>query len=910
MVFVVKTSPVYTGRADVVGYPLYADFNVDQYFTLFHIAAFYFPALTIGVYALLSLIDRRRLPSPTDIVRWPASSPPRAEDQSEPEVRRTTVVSAFSRVGRVALVGALFGLEVGIWRNSDHVAWNVIVVALLFAAAVYAAAAVWVRVESGDFWDIAAVLNALAVPFGIGGLTLVSRSTSLVTLDDGQIHRYPWLRLSIAAVLTVLALLFVVWRLVRHRSPAARADTERLGIAFLTIPLGIFLFTAQLLPTTLPGWTFEDGQGLASQHLMTSGFFPWRDILLAHGLFLDGLRNMFSMAVFGSSHWGALVADGLIFGPLYAAGMYYLAATLLRGRNLLLLLTVALVVSTSAWIFVIDIRFVAWPFILALLVAALRRSAWWKSSLLGVAVTIEAILVPESAYFAIATFAGIAGYEFVNRHDARSRLRAFSRTAGLAAGGAVTVGALVLVLAANHALSSFIGYYVAFVPGHELEGGLPIVASLNPFLVFVIAAPIAAWLATIAIAGSKMVLRRRLTVADWTLMVAALAGILYFGKGLARADLGHLEQAYSQSIPALMILAIIVVSAIDRWLSSWTLTKDLVLRVGGQVASAAALIAVLIASPQPVGALVGASTYNFHPHTGSEPTVAPLGYATGDHVDPTLISDLNTVLGAYSGPGSTVLDLTNNPGIFYYVLDYYPPTSYYNISIAESQQSQDQVIADIQHHSPKLAIVSAHLYEDYTLGLPAWDQINNQVRHHLVYQYVFDHYRPLLDVDGFVIYALDTVQGPPVSTFASQLSAPPRTDDLAFDSGQCAWGYIPDHLTIQPSAGELANAVSISTSQTSSSVQTLSLPEGAAWGSYRWLEIDSATGFSPGAFSVYQGNNDDYHSVTFWTMGGTDVHRYLVHVGACGQWHGYSADPLTFVQTQGSQQFTAFRLVP
>jgi hypothetical protein len=86
-------------------------------------------------------------------------------------------------------------------------------------------------------------------------------------------------------------------------------------------------------------------------------------------------------------------------------------------------------------------------------------------------------------------------------------------------------------------------------------------------------------------------------------------------------------------------------------------------------------------------------------------------------------------------------------------------------------------------------------------------------------------------------------------------------------------------------------------------------PPGKTWASYRWLEIDSRSGFRPDTFSLSDRMSaDPGRSITFQTLE-TSPHTYRVQVASCAQWHAYDTRPL-FLSSESSQSIASIKLVP
>jgi hypothetical protein len=888
-----RTPKDLTVKTDVIGNPIYADFNIERYFSEFHIVAYWLPAIALAVYAALTLL-----------ARWRARRPLRAVSVALAQPIVPPPPGIAGRVARTLMVGAVFGLELAIWQGGEHPVLILAGVAVGWSIAIHAAAWAWAKAGHQRSTALgAAVLNAVTVPFGVLGLLLVSSVSAITTLDDGRRHPTPWLPWWVAFGVTAVALALVLRPLLAARDRRSPLTVERRAIVFLSIPLAIYI-TVISIPHALPGqsWVFEEGHWLVGQQLISHGFFPWRDFLTDHGLFEDSLRALLGTAAFGDTRWATVLGDVLVWYPAFLLGLYYLTAYITESRSMAFLVAVAALLCAGTPLIALHVRFLLWAYIVLLLLATLRKRTRWRPALLGLLITGQAVLVPESAYCAIAVFVALVGYEATHR-EGRTLLAAFSNTIWYAASAVALALVFLVILASQHALGSFVNYYVIFLDGHELAGGIPHL-EWTPWVVFWAATPIAGWLATVAFIAYKVRQGRRPDAFDWTLVATAILSVLYYGKFLARADL-HLLQSFGVCAPMFIMLVYLLADRIDLAALRIPRAPRLAALVGGRAASAlVAVIAVAILG-QTLVDTVGGAPQRFRPVAATEPTLPQLGYASADALDPALYHDLKVVTDTYVGPGGRIEDFSNQPGIFHFALGLVPATRYYHIALAIPEAAQEDVVKQLAANPPNLVVINDGRY-----GLPAWDLIANQVRHHTVAQWIYDHYKPLMSIDTEVLFVLASASLPPPSAIAAQLSQPPVTDGLWFATQVCDWGYIPDHLTVVPSNDEQAAAATLWSGEglAPAPVQ-LSPPPGKTWSDYRWLEVDTRSGFADDTFVLHQAPHaDGAHVIVFGTTF-SSPHRYFVHVGACGQWHGYAPDALTL--THDSQAaVTAIRLLP
>ena len=71
---------------------------------------------------------------------------------------------------------------------------------------------------------------------------------------------------------------------------------------------------------------------MACANVVASGYFPWRDMFLVHGLFPDVLAGSVGQAIFGDSIWGVHAGHIVILIPLFWVCIYLFAVWVSR-RN-------------------------------------------------------------------------------------------------------------------------------------------------------------------------------------------------------------------------------------------------------------------------------------------------------------------------------------------------------------------------------------------------------------------------------------------------------------------------------------------------------------------------------------------------------------------------------------------------
>ena len=177
--------------------------------------------------------------------------------------------------------------------------------------------------------------------------------------------------------------------------------------------------------------------------------------------------------------------------------------------------------------------------------------------------------------------------------------------------------------------------------------------------------------------------------------------------------------------------------------------------------------------------------------------MSSMGYADPNAIDPATVSDMQAIFKAYLRPGDWVFDFSNEPALTYYLLGQTPRVRYYQVTMAETERAQKDLISELEAHPPKLVV-----FNDETYGLLNWDGIPNQVRHYEVSQYILDHYTPLLDTHTQLIYGLTSAQLSPDLAASLPLQQPPQTQNIDFAGFACDWGYTPNFLSISPAPSQ------------------------------------------------------------------------------------------------------------
>jgi hypothetical protein len=793
------------GVIDIVGYPTFANFNYVAPFTAYRLAVYAFP---IGILIIYSLLAWR------GPLRRPARSPRRTaiemRDVAVADVPAATPVGrALSMIGRLLLPAGVVMLEASTHSTltTARIDRLAIICALCYLVGVFALAGllIWRRRGAGTLVSqariaIAEVNGVAGAAAAVVGLWFVSRHSVVLVLSDHTARGWPWLP-SWLALFGVLAIIgWAAWRL------RAGVNPVHVEGRLLTVVVGSVLvfLTFSVLPGQLGAFAgFDDAQDLAGANLLNHGLFPWRDLLFIHGLYVDVFRGNIGFALFGDTRWGVYAGQSVVLGPMAWVLLYLFVAWLSRRNTWFLGGFVVLMLAGT--LDQLDGRFILVPVVLVLLGETLRRRLLiWCVALISV-LFIQAVLIPETTFLVIPALITVLAADLVHRDRAGGLWQALQCSRWCAQTGVVLLVAWCGYLAANHALRPYLDYYLIFGPDHNAAG----VVSPNhiqPHHLFEFGLGIVLVLLTFWSTVSRFRVRRAWTERDWVTIAAAAFVAMYGEKAIGKFDGGHINNVFTATLPLALLWAERGLRAADHVLHQvvrsrypaprlirWqrvafsfrspanVLVVLLLLITLPAVAGTPSLVARVQTIPQQQQALADA-----------EPSIPRLGYATPGEVNPELVHDLGALLDAYAGQTAPVFDMTNAPGFFYYLLDRRPGTRFVHVSMAEPPFSQEMLISELKQSRPPVVI-----FDGSGIGLPSWDEVDNDVRHYLVSQYLLDGWQPLLRVSGELLLLRRDLMAnrPPMP----QLKVPPLTTDLWFSSPQCRWGSVPNFLGSAPS---------------------------------------------------------------------------------------------------------------
>ncbi|MGH9089813.1 MAG: hypothetical protein ACRDZR_00290 [Acidimicrobiales bacterium] len=835
---------------DIVGYQIWADFDYRRYLDAYYLVAIAFPLLSIAACYVLGRWGplRRRIrgmapfwrittvlgdrgPSIVRAAHAPGgietaaevedeigtSAPAVAEHDQERAVAPPGVASLFWAVARIAVPGFGVAIEVCLIRSPVQVELTRggLLAGLAYLLAVAGGATLLRKVAAtrpessalrrASTWRSAiALVNSFLALSVLPLLFFVSEKTNIYVRSEHRVIYYHWLPLWL--VIVALAVCLALWLrgLLRMTSVTGASDLEATVLTWLVGPLVFFLLLA-VFPGAIGSFTgFDDAQFLAAPQLVFHhGLFPWREIFLLHGIFQDVFWGAVGLLVFGNTRWGGDAGIGLLMTPLFWIVVYCFTAYFCRRNRLVL---VGLVVAVTTGLLQGNtFRFLVIFVFLILFHRLLRSPTWRWCALFSAFLIVACIIVPEALLFALCLAVLVVIFEAVRYHRGDSIVSTFRRTVRCGTVGIGLLAVWAIYLAVVGALGSFIDYYVIAALDHSLVGALPVQWDMARTIMttFEFAAPVVLWLATVWRVVFKLRARKPWSLGDWMMTGAASFVLVYFPQELERMDAAHVQLVFCVALPILILWAIELLTLADDacarflvWVRQRPRRRDgrslgvTTSQWPKRVATTAAVVGVLAGSvtmPVAVPTLLRRIPENFHASAPDAPPASPakLGYTLPGAVDTAQINTLGSLLNRYAGRSAPVFDFPNELGVTYYLLNRVPGTRYFVASEAQTTFAQSQTVSDLETSRPPVVI-----FYDASFGLPVYDGILESVRTPIIAEYLLDHYRPLVDMQGQLLMLRDDLvkTAPPLPP----LPAGSQTTNLYFTSPECTLGDIPN----------------------------------------------------------------------------------------------------------------------
>jgi hypothetical protein len=829
---------------DIVGYQTWVDFDYLRYLDAYYLIAIAFPLVSIAacfvlgrwgplrrprgdrphLYQITTSLDEQSegaapvtVASPVDGRGQPRPVAPSTSNQAVPSA--PAVIALFWTVARMAVPAVAVGIEVCLVRSPRQafLARGGLAAGVGYLVVVGLSGVLllrWQRAHPGERWlqatttwrSAVALVNSLLSLSVLPLLFFVSEKTNVYVSSKNQVVYYHWLPLWLVIVVTIGCIALWIRGLRRmQRSTSTASALEATALTWLVGPIIFFLVLAVLPGALGYFYAFDDAQFLAAPQLIFHhGLFPWRDIFLLHGLLQDVFYGAVGLLVFGNTRWGGDAGAGLFMIPLFWLVVYAFTAYFCR-KNRLVLVGLVVAVSTSL-LQGNTFRFLVIFVFLILFDRVLRNPTWGWCSLFSGCLVVSCIIVPEALLFAVPLIVLVVIFDAVRYRRGASMSLTFRRSFRCISVGVLLLLAWAVYLAIVGALGDFVDYYAIAVTGHQLEGALPIQWNMvtTTMVTFEFIVPVVLWLMTVWRVVAKLRSRKSWTVADWVMVGAASFVVVYYPQVLERADTGHVLLVFSMTIPLLILWAIELLTLADGAISRFGVrfrqkqtTRSRSRLIGGatsewpkRLVTAAVVAGIAVASiamPISIPTLLRRIPANFH---GAVPDSAPaaspmLGYTLPGTVDTAQINDLGKLLDRYAGRSAPVFDLVSEVGVTYYLLNRVPGTRSFIMAVAQTSLAQRQTISDLERSRPPVVI-----FYDTSFGLPVYDGILQSVRSPLVGQYVLDHYRPLVDVQGQLLMLRNDLvkSAPPLPP----LPVGSQTSGLYFSIPACTLGDIPN----------------------------------------------------------------------------------------------------------------------
>jgi hypothetical protein len=762
---------------DIIGNPIFANFNPGTYRVHYLLIAVAFPALAVAIFWGLDRLARRLRRAALPPLALP-SREAAAEDVA-PERAADSIALGYART---AVVGALLGatIAIGVDAGTNWLATILLPVTAAYVVLARGLASLIPVEARGDAANPAlSAINAVFGSLAVLALAVAAESAHVVEQDTGTSVDYPFVAPWLLGVLGgAIVIGIATW--ISRVEPGRWRRAEGLVLLSLVAPVVVFLFVADMPDELGPPDLFHEGERLTGRALVVGGDFPWRDVLFSHGLFSDVTLPDLNMVSLEDSRWGLTAGASVVERPLFWIFTLLLSVYLFH-RNWLFLVTSQVLLILGWFASADNTRMMLVPLCLLALAALLARSTWPRAAALMAVTLFVGITVPEAIVLVAPIWAVVVAYEAVHRRAPQESGSAWSRTTRCGVAGAALGGAFILYLVANDALGGFVDYYRTFVGGHELTGAFPITGAGFEFWAWVVI-PVVVILSAWIYSAFAVFSRRWFTRADWVVGAAVIGLIAYYGKFLARADVGHLAQVAAVAvIPGLYLLYRIVQFADER--ARRTGLRPLAYRP----ATVALALAALVLAPLPALDVAETLPTRLVGSVQRAPADPKLGYANDAALPDGLIRKTQRIVDAYGGE---VYDFTNSPALFGYLVDADPATRFYHVSMAIREKTQRMVIDELEEERPPLVAFSSRQN-----GLFSWDGIVNPVRHYLISDYLLDNYRPAARVDDYVFMVRNDVPLDPAT------SAHESPNDLLFEGQTCDWGFAPEFLDQRPASG-------------------------------------------------------------------------------------------------------------
>ena len=785
---------------DRMGYALVYNFPLDRYWQVFLLWMFLFPAVVLATYLVLPKLFARS----EQMCEVVGASDTIAVHVVEEEIAPVAGVMHF---WRVALVAGVFGYEcaVAAGRQSTNGWWILGAGTAAYMALVYGVSHFGKRALSA--------VNLFGTTFVLLGAWWVSSTTEMLVASTGQHREFAWLPLPVVAVAVVALLVSdVVW----GKRDFVRRERQRL--AFMVVPVFLFIWTSYL-PSTI-GYIdiFHNGESLNGGWLLKSGWMPWRDFFFNIGFYGAAVVPRVSFGLFGTSYWGFSAGTQMIFIPLLVVAIYVACASLasrywmaLVGLTLTLMFPFTAmggftkILAGNSMLFVY--RFASIAFVTVSILLFVRKTTWVRAIFFGVALAYSVIAGSEMVVFATAACATIFLRDAVllrwKRYSLREFVALFRSTLYGAGGVVVALAASAGVMWHYGVLKGYINWWRIFPFPWHIETGTPLNRwpTLAEFgwgtewtVLFAIGIAI---LCVIWFVVWRIRSHRALRNEDWVAVALALGNLLFMQKTLNRPD-SHFYQSLIVSLPLLFYVVTRVVGTMSDSVQKAvvnTRRKTSVHTVAFGVLTMA-LLFPFMTTADVLNAHVHNAGDQVQPVTAQKPEFPRVGYSQ-EYEFVENYRQLRTFLETNIGMQAKIYDFGNMTTVYNFLLNKKPLTRYSYVLQASSVAAQNEVITALRTKKPEVVSYG------WDSPLDQWDDLSNSVRHWAISEYLLRNYSPWTTVGGknfgdvlFLRKDLAPGKGLPVHAVPAQSGAEKLSSLRSLNT--CNWGVSSNYLTFAP----------------------------------------------------------------------------------------------------------------
>ena len=785
---------------DRMGYALVNNFPLDRYWQVFLLWMFLFPAVVLATYLVLPKLCAR-----SERMREMVGTDNKIAVQVvEKELAPVAGVMHF---WRVALVAGVFGYEcaVAVGRQSVNGWWILGAGAFAYLALVYGVAKLWKRTLSA--------VNLFGTAFVLVGAWWVSSTTEMLVASTGERREFAWLPLPLVLVAVVaLVVSDVLW----GKRNFARRERQRL--AFVVVPVFLFIWTSHLPNSVGYIDIFHHGESLNGGWLLKSGWVPWRDFFFNIGFYGAAVVPRVSFGLFGTSYWGFSAGTEILFIPLLVAAIYVGCASLasrywmaLVGLVLTLMFPFTAmggftkILAGDSMLFVY--RFASIAVVTVGVLLFVRKTSWVRALLFGAALTYAVIAGSEMVVFAAA-----ACFTVFLRDAAQLRRWRYSRLPLLqlfrstlyAAGG--VIAALIAsgaVMWRYGALKGYINWWRTFPFTWHIETGIPLnrwptMAEFGWGTEWTVLYAIGiAILCVIWFVVWRIRADRTLRTEDWVAIALAIGNLLFMKKTLNRPD-SHFFQSLIVAMPLLFYVVTRVVGTIsDSVQVAFTHGhRKTALHTVAFGVLTVALLFPFMTTADVLNARVHNAGARVQPVTAQKPEFPRVGYSQEyEFLDN--YRQLRTFLESNIGMRAKIYDFSNMTTVYNFLLNKKPLTRYSYVLQASSVAAQNEVITALRKKKPEVVSYG------WDSAIDTWDDLSNSVRHWAISEYLLKNYSPWTTIGGknfgnvlFLRNDLAPGKGLPVDAVPAQSGAEKLSSLRSLNT--CNWGAASNYLTFAP----------------------------------------------------------------------------------------------------------------